>query len=198
MGVCAGREGKGLNEEIGAVGSRCDCVPGRVRSDFEHGSCISAVRPVVLTAHPRNGGDSNQSKLPHAYPLVCCDSLAGGPTCRAGERGGSCTHMVNRTVTSGCAGAKLDTPPATVVAPNGYVGAGPASVGVEDTVIMTPGGSMMVVIAGIDVGKPSPGGFGWRKVGPRLFATLSKAWANSAPSFGNREPPRWSVNPLVG
>ena len=57
------------------------------------------------------------------------------------------------SISLGCTVEQYDTPLAALVAPNGYMGMGPASTSVEDTGNITLGGHDMAVVAGIDVGK---------------------------------------------
>ena len=66
------------------------------------------------------------------------------------------SHRVSRARTLGCTDGQFGTPLAPRVAPNGYMGSGPASTSVEDTGVGASGGWNMVV-AGIDAGKANLG-----------------------------------------
>ena len=49
------------------------------------------------------------------------------------------SYRVSRVRTLGCTDGQFDTPLATLVAPNGYMGSGPAFTSVEDTEVGTSG-----------------------------------------------------------
>ena len=73
-----------------------------------------------------------------------------------GRREGRVVHLwVSQAITLDCTGVKLDTPPYTLVAPNGYMGARARiyKCGGHQALSHREGRKNMITVAGIDVGK---------------------------------------------